>query len=606
MKVDLVVNSMIQQIDRNLQTQIMPLAVFRAGEILHGRVMLDASDRPQIRLDSGELLNALPSGDVQLFGGATVTLRVTGNMDGQFVMQLLDQEIGTGTPAQQQSAGAALTRLGLENTPQGKAILGAMEAMRVPMREETARQALTIMNSFPRLSVEKAVFLAANSITPTETMVNALNALVDEGATTGEALIKLADMLAWPSQEAQTAAKPAQSGNPAATPAVAQPPAQGTHAPALAQQSVEPEAPPAGWAATQETDAQTPPAISVRNGSNEAQTLPEQGTYQKTQVLPGQGNAAAPALAALTRGEAALELQSLALVALGPEAAGHYAGVSSALLQQGLAGETVRLALDGSLAGGPEFEASLGAFLVTLPEDVAEDACAFITHLADGLRHRAQTAAAAGTVQEAPQGLERVVKEIMDLFVKLDAEPAANAKSLEDSGKLIRESVQRMPAELTEAGAQNLAVAQQLGRVESHVRLLDNINQYIYWQIPMEMNGRNKTVELYVMNRGGSGKKVNPEKASILIALDTENMGRLETLISVNSKSLRLRIGVENPELVGFVDSYTADIGHAMQEIGYKLSDVRMQVTGKPVTPLTAVAEAESWQEGPARLNIVL
>jgi hypothetical protein len=215
MKVDLVVNSMIQQIDRNLQTQIMPLVAFRAGEILHGRVMLDAGDRPQIRLDSGELLNALPSGDVQLFGGATVTLRVTGNMDGQFVMQLLDQEIGAGTPAQQQSAGAALTRIGLENTPQGKALLGAMETMRVPMREETARQAMTILNSFPRLSGEKAVFLAANNITPTEAMVNALNALVDGGATTGGELTRLVDMLARPSTEAQTAAIPAQSGSPA-------------------------------------------------------------------------------------------------------------------------------------------------------------------------------------------------------------------------------------------------------------------------------------------------------------------------------------------------------------------------------------------------------
>lgn len=546
MKVDLVVNSMIQQLDRNLQMQIMPVLAFRAGEILHGRVMLDAGDKPQIRLDSGELLSALPSGDVQLFAGATVTLRVTGNMDGQFVMQLLEQELSGRTAAGQtpEAAGEPLTRL-MGNTQQGRAVLAAMETMRVPPREETARQAMTILGAFPGLKAEKAVFLAANGITPTDAAVNALNALIDDGATTGGELMKFADMLAGQALDAE-----------------------GTGAKAPAQ-----SAPAAGGIAAQ---AATAAGISTQS--------------------------------ALPQGDAMLQLQSLIFVGLGMDAAEQYSAITSALGKLGMAPDAVRLALDGSMAADQEFEARLAAFTAALPEGEGGEARAFLTRLAGGLKSQAEAAALAmpGVAEPAPQGLQRVVREVMDLFVKLEGDSAANTKELQGATKLTHETAQRLSAELADTGAAGAATAQQLNRVENHIRLLDNITQYAYQQIPVAMNGRNRTVELYVMNRGGSGKKINPEKASILIALETENMGHLEALISVSSKNLRLRFGVDKPELAGYVNSFTGEISRAMQGIGYKLSDVRMQVTGAPVTPLSAIAEAESWQDSPMRLDIKL
>lgn len=584
MKVDVVVNSMVQQIDRNLKTQALPAAAFRPGEILYGRVMLSSDDRPQIRLDSGALLNAIPSGDVQLFAGATVTLRVSGNTEGQLVMQLLDQELdGLHIAARPPDAGGTPADAGA--TPQGRAVLRAMEAMRVPIREETVRQALGIMGLFPGMEPEKAVFMAANRIPPTQANADALNALVDGGATTGGELMKLAGMLA--SQAADTEAaiqteeyvpadaasmRPAQAGTAAGR-------AEG----AAAQPSVsaEPEGTgPAGSAA-----GAIAPAAGTPGGAQGAVLHPES--------------------------DGMLQLQSLIFVSLGLEAADRYAGAVASLQRRGLAEGAAQLALDGAFEGREAFDALLGAFTAAMPEDEAAGTREFLTKLAAGIRTYADASGIAPDARAAapqqPQGLQRVIAEITDLFARLEADAAGNADELMKTASALRHgAVEHLASEIRDAGAASPAVTRQLNGLQTHVRLLDNISQYSCQQIPVQMNGGSRTVELYVLNRGRNGKKINPENASILIALDTEHMGHLETLISVSKKSIRLRFGVEYPELVGYVDSFTTDIGQAMQEIGYRLSDVRMQVTPKPVTPLSAAGSAEDWDGAQSRLDITL
>lgn len=562
MKVDVVVNSMIQQIDRNLQTQATPVPTFRSGDILRGRVMLSGDGSPQIRLDSGALLNALPSGDVQLFAGATVTLRVTGNMDGQFVMQLLEQEKDDGQAAQTADATAGpLAKLVMNATPQGRAVLQAMEAMRVPMRGDTVRQALEIMNQFPGLEPEKAVFMAANKIPATQAQVDALNSLV-KGATTGGELMKLADILTTQALDAEIVQLEGSAGSGDIAAAIIEAPGG---------QGAQPQASAAGAA---EAAGANPQAMPESDGM--------------------------------------LQLQSLVFVALGLDAADKYSGIAAALQRHGLTNGAVQLALDGSfeVPGEGDFQSRLNTLVSTLPQDEAAEARSFLAKLASGLKGyigEVGMAPGAGQPAEPQQGIPRVVKEIMDLFVRLETDNPANSAALQKAASQQRGAVQHIAAEVAQTGAASPTAAQQLNRVDNHVRLLDNISQYAYQQIPVQLNGRNKTVELYVMNKAKGGKKkINPENASILITLDTEHMGRLETLVGVTGKNLRLRFGVEDPGLVAYVDSFTAEIGQAMQQIGYRLSDVRLQVTEAPVTPLTAAASVEQWDGGASTLDIKL
>lgn len=542
MKVDVVVNSMIQQIDRNLQMQQMPALSFRAGEILRGRVMLTSDNRLQIRLDSGALLNALPAGDAVLLQGATVTLRVTGQTDGNIVMQLLTQEPG----GQAGQASAAEARLpGLNATPLGRAVLQSMQRMNIPLGEETAQRAMEILGRFPELAPERAVFMAANRMAATKAQVDALNRLIDQRATTGGELLKLADMLSSRAMDRENIALMEDGGR------------------ALG------EAPQAAAGRLDDTPAQAgPPA---QTAAPEAQPKFPAG------------------------GDGMLRLQSLALIALGADAAERYSGVVASLAARGALESAVSLALDGPFLSAKQFSEELNRFTAALPQDEASPARAFLAKLTAGIaRYVERNGAEAALPQQAsPEGgLQRVVRDIMQLFVRLDA-PREDGPG----AGLMRSAAEQSPAlshiasDVGRSGTAGPDVARQLDGLANHVRLLGDISQYVCQQLPVSVNGRNSTVELYVLNRGKRGKKINPENANMLIALDTEHMGRVEALVNIAKKNLRVRFGVESPELVGLVGAQSAALGKALQEIGYRLSDMRTQVISRPVNPLT-VSEA--------------
>jgi hypothetical protein len=632
MKIDLVVNTMIQQIDKNLQSQVIPALTFRAGEILHGRVMLTSDDKMQIRLDNGALLNAVPSGNVLLSAGATVTLRVSGQMDGQFVMQLLEQELSselTGSVTTTRAANEALSKLGLSSSPQGRQVLQAFERMNLPIREETVRQALDILGTFPGLAPEKAVFMAANRIPATQANVNALIGLIDGKATTGDDLIKLTNILTAQAVETDNvqslgstlnAAVPTLVGQAAAENAV---PQQGNgsstmgmgnlqNAEELPQGSANPLAKqPAG--ADTATAAQGPGGdssllsdlvVPAFAGGGQAP-----GATTDTGAIPV-GNAQQASAATLNGDDGILQMQSLVFVALGVEDADRYSAVIAHMADSGVLKQALQLALDGPFLGGKELQSQLGQLVAAMPAGSAPEAQAFMEKLVTGLgkyiADNGGAALASHQALEAPSGLPRVIQEITGLFAKLDGNASDMGANIAKAAGAQQASLAHIAAEIGSAAAASPDVTMQLNKIASHVRLIDNISQYAYQQIPVQINDRNRTVELYVLNRGKNGKKINPNNANILIALDTDNMGHLETLINVTNKNLRLRFGVENPELVGFIDSFTTELSQAMQDIGYRLSDVRMQVTDKPVTPLTVTEVVEPKTGSLTRLDMKL
>jgi len=590
MKVDIVVNSMIQQIDRNLQTQMTPASSFRPGDILRGRVMLTGDDRLQIRLDSGALLNALPAGDVMLAQGATVTLRVSGHMDGDLVMQLLGQELdgrqisGQAAPAEEAPAAA-----GMNETPEGRAVLQSMQRMGLPLREETDRQALEILQRYPGLEPDKAVFMAANRMSGTQTQVDTLNQLIDQHATTGDELLKLADILTSQASENGNTELLHESGDLPA-----------------AQAEESPGGNAAGTAMADELmAANTDETVTISTGTPQAegaaQTAATPAAYTQGTFAP------TPVQNETTAQDGMLRLQSLALVALGEDSAERYSGVIARLADSGGLASAASLALDGPFMNAEQLSGSLQAFEDSLPKGIAKDARAFVEELAQGVAKYAAQSYIPSVPAQTPggAGVARVVREIMDMFVRVDeGDGSDSGATLAKAAGTQREGLARIAVDISRTGAASPEAARQLDAVSSHVRLLNDVSQYVCQQIPVQVNGKNYTAELYILNKGKRGKKINADSANMLVALDTEHMGRVEALASVSQKNLRLRFGVEKPDLIGYINSYTAELGRAMQEIGFRLSDMHAQVISKPVNPMTAAQAAEPLGTGTLDLKL--
>ena len=606
MKIDLVVNSMIQQADRSTQAQLQPQALLRTGEVLQGRVLGPgiADGTVQIRLNSGAVLNAVPAQGVQLYGGATVMLRVSSQSGVKATLQLLSQEVdnrGTATMAtvtQAMIEGAQLARLGVQNTDANRRLLATMTAMGVPAREHTLARAADILLRLPAVPQEQAVFLAANGIAATEENLAVLHRLVQGQDLAGQ-LQALGTALqgnetvpaaVLPATDALLALNTQAAAQAAGTPQGQQSQAQALVSPNPATQAVEAQN-------NNIYDAQHDMGANAGSMSFEGQRSAMAYVQQ-----PAEPVAVAPEMAFPGHATEALQLHSLMTLAVGEDGA-QYAGLMTTLENNGLIAETVNRALRGMFRDSGDIQGQARAFAALLPPEFQETGVRFFTELTWGLR------AELARMEEGPGVPARAV-DSRTLAAELAGLVIALHDGQDNGARLLQAAAQRRPAiEHLAAQAQSdvpAQVAQQLRGIAENLKMAADINQYAYQQIPVRLGDRQipRTVDLYVMKRG-KGKRIDPENASILIALNTENLGRVETLIQVNQHSLRLRVGVGDAQVGEYIQSYTQEWSDAMEAIGYRLADLRMQVSERKVTPLDAQAAATPPSTG-GMLNITL
>lgn len=110
------------------------------------------------------------------------------------------------------------------------------------------------------------------------------------------------------------------------------------------------------------------------------------------------------------------------------------------------------------------------------------------------------------------------------------------------------------------------------GNFDFQQNISNNVN---YIQIPLLINDNKTTAELYVFNNRKKGKHVNPENASILIALDLVNLGHIESLISVSKKTVSVNFKVERDELKKFISGNAEILKQALEARGYSLSTIQ-------------------------------
>ncbi|MDR0819410.1 MAG: flagellar hook-length control protein FliK [Oscillospiraceae bacterium] len=115
-------------------------------------------------------------------------------------------------------------------------------------------------------------------------------------------------------------------------------------------------------------------------------------------------------------------------------------------------------------------------------------------------------------------------------------------------------------------------------------------NKFIYAQIPLNINEHRTTAELYVYKNPKSGRtRIDPENANILLSLDLEKFGHIETLISVRGKELSLNFGAELEETVNSLKRESIGLYSVMKDVGFKLTGVSASRIDSPSKPAEAM-----------------
>jgi hypothetical protein len=135
----------------------------------------------------------------------------------------------------------------------------------------------------------------------------------------------------------------------------------------------------------------------------------------------------------------------------------------------------------------------------------------------------------------------------------------------------------------------------KIENIESGMKFLSQINQYnAYVQIPLSINNFNTSGEMYIFKKNNKKKNIDSENVSMLVCLDTQNMGRVDSMVNVKNKNINIQMRIEDSTLIKLIKDSVYLLHEALNEKGFKLVDLKCNTTAEVLNPSNAEKIASS------------
>lgn len=139
---------------------------------------------------------------------------------------------------------------------------------------------------------------------------------------------------------------------------------------------------------------------------------------------------------------------------------------------------------------------------------------------------------------------------------------------------------------------------------KNNLDFMKGINSNInYLQIPMQVNDQKTTADIYVYSGKKRSKAINPENATILVALDLQQLGHLESLITVNKKQVDITFKVEKEAFKKVISGASSQLSQALEARGYSLRPLKLLDLSERFD-LVELEELMSGDSNPLHLDI--
>ncbi len=138
----------------------------------------------------------------------------------------------------------------------------------------------------------------------------------------------------------------------------------------------------------------------------------------------------------------------------------------------------------------------------------------------------------------------------------------------------------------------------EIKRLEDGLKLFSEINSYSYLQVPVKIGGRKSTAELYVFKRKSGAKKNELAAKTVLLGLDTENLGHIEAVITVKRTGVSLIIRACRDDIADYLRERIVALYNLFSSDVNRLSNVRFETYDEPLNPLSAPETAKK-ADGP-------
>ena len=171
----------------------------------------------------------------------------------------------------------------------------------------------------------------------------------------------------------------------------------------------------------------------------------------------------------------------------------------------------------------------------------------------------------------------------------------------------LKKAVEELPVQIKELkialqtadNTDRNTLARQVESLDRQFSLTSELKRFDCYHIPLTgMNREQATAELYVFRQRRRKAEADPETFAVLLGLDTQHMGRVETMIRAAGRSVALEFRLENAELADAFGEGAKALEPLIGQAGYRLTEVNVRELAARTTVLNA-EEALSGQAAP-------
>ena len=434
---------------------------------------------------------------------------------------------------------------------------GGAESM---ISQQTLSDMLSVLKRNPDMGINMALFLAENNIADTAENIAALTQL-SRGEGIGALLGQILGMIDEAGQPTET--DPNTAGNTAEVMhSAAQTPG------AVAQTDGSAAQTPGAAAQTDGSAAQTPGAAAQTDGSA-AQT---------------------PGAAAQTDGSAAQTPEAAAQTDGGAAQAGVQEEGDAA---QGthLQGTATQTEAQHDRYRAENTDAQMNKQAVQIQRPAMHTSEPSIPVNGDNAEPVLSAEAAVGDAVQKESGLERpdarIGKMIQEIFLRPEEQMGTEMKKTAAEMPWV---LKMLKSELIQTDIKNKELClKSVQQAYKQVEVAENVMRFEHMQIPVAArDGEYRTAELYVFRRKGGHKSADETGVCILVALDTQHIGRVEAMVREADGGILLEFRLEQPGRAEGFKRNSASLVQAIEAAGYRLKGIRFAGLEKRTTVLNA------------------
>lgn len=169
----------------------------------------------------------------------------------------------------------------------------------------------------------------------------------------------------------------------------------------------------------------------------------------------------------------------------------------------------------------------------------------------------------------------QLLRKLDGLFLHLNpGDIPAAAEEMHQSVQNQEKLMENISADLARLTGDKSTLSRQAGELHAQVQFTSGLEQFFYFQIPVQFEKQKSTAELYIFERSAKSQN-NRELSTILIALETQHLGRVETMLRCEGASLDINFRLNSESFSNYLKDKASDLKQALAESGFQVKNLQ-------------------------------